>query len=253
MFSSEPAERKQYNEKLFTIVAPRYDVATRLLSFGQDVRWKRTLIDSLPALSAPHCLDIACGSGDLTVALADKYPRGHVLGVDLTAAMVARARQKHSRRNVEFRVEDMCALQSVASSSVDIVTGGYALRNAQELPRMLYEVGRVLKEGGTAAFLEFSNADCPVKRSFHQVALNGWGGFCGLMLHGRPAVYRYIPRTLRTFPNRRELTKLMSGADLEATRFETFMFGMIEISFWRKSAPYTQAARPRSEPPEYRG
>ena len=74
-------KKKYYNEKLFSEVAPRYDFITRVLSFG-DVAWKRALISSLPSYESPVCVDLACGTGDISFLLADKYgvaasPNGH--------------------------------------------------------------------------------------------------------------------------------------------------------------------------------
>jgi ubiquinone/menaquinone biosynthesis methyltransferase len=235
---TRPDERKRYNERLFTTVAPKYDSATRMLSFGRDAIWKRALIDSLPPMPSPLCLDVACGSGDLTAALAEKYAGGRIVGIDLTPAMIDRARSRNHQANVEFRVEDMCSLAPIATESIDIVTGGYALRNAQELPRLLHELARVLKPGGAAAFLEFANADNAVRRSIHRTALNLWGGVCGLVLHGDPEVYRYIPRTLKTFPSRSALIGLMNSVGIEPQGFQTYFTGVIEISLWRKPAPY---------------
>ena len=227
-------KRKRYNAELFTIVAPKYDFATRLLSFGQDARWKRRLIDGLPAVAAPRCLDIACGSGDLSSALGRRYRDGRVLGVDLTPGMIERARDRNAAANVEYLISDMCRLDAVPSGTIDIVTGGYALRNAQDLNRMLEEVSRVLKFGGFAAFLEFCNAENHALRVAHQICLHAWGGFCGLVLHGSPDVYRYIPRTLKLFPTSVRMSRLMSAVGIEHVESRFFFMGMMEISLWRK-------------------
>src|SRR5579863_2004131 len=144
----EDAEKKKYyNERLFSEVAPRYDFITRVLSFGRDAAWKRALVSLLPSHESPLCLDLACGTGDITFLLAGKYPRGRVIGVDITEPMLAIARYHNTHPNVSFVNQDMGSLE-IVSQSVDIVTGGYALRNAPDLGTAIGEICRVLKPCG---------------------------------------------------------------------------------------------------------
>lgn len=147
--------KKYYNEKVFSEIAPRYDFITRALSFWRDASWKRDLIEGLPFKHDPVCVDIACGTGDIAFLLADKYSNGQVLGVDVTESMLSIARKHNSYPNVTFVRQDMCQLQ-LPSNSVDIISGGYALRNAPDLNIVIKEIHRVLKPGGFAAFLDFS-------------------------------------------------------------------------------------------------
>src|SRR5690349_15601653 len=87
-----PDSKRDYNAGLFTRVAREYDAATRAMSFGRDQTWKRWLVESLPPLPAPRCVDLACGTGDVTNALANRFRRGEIIGIDLTPAMVEVAR-----------------------------------------------------------------------------------------------------------------------------------------------------------------
>lgn len=233
---SEPLKRRDYNQRLFTVVAPKYDIATRLLSFGQDSRWKRILIENLPSMEAPRCLDIACGSGDLSLELALRFPRGYVVGIDLTPAMIERARERNSYSNVEFAIEDMCHMGLIATESIDIVTGGYALRNAQNLDELLGEIRRVLRPGGAAAFLEFSKAHNKLMRFAHRLILETWAALCGIVLHGSADVYRYIPKTLRGFPESDQLRHRIESYGFDHIRSFRFSCGILELTFWQKRA-----------------
>lgn len=226
-------------EEVFRIVAPEYDRATRLLSWGQDARWKKLLIESLPVMKAPRCLDLACGSGDLAEALAKKYPKGEILGVDLTPGMIERARARTALGNLSYAVMDMCDLTGIPTGCIDIVTGGYALRNAQNLPMMLSEVSRVLKPNGYAAFLEFCNAESSGRRRLHRMALHTWGSLVGLWLHRDADVYRYIPRSLQRFPRDSELSRLMGDVCLGQRWSRSFMLGLMEVSLWQKEGQHT--------------
>src|SRR5580692_11947240 len=152
----EDAEKKKYyNEKLFSEVAPRYDFITRVLSFGRDATWKRALISSLPPYESPACGDLACGTGDISFLLANKYARGRIAGLDITEPMLDIARDRNTHPNISFAKQDMGSL-AIVSESVDIVTGGYALRNAPNLGTTIDEISRVLRPRGVAAFLDFS-------------------------------------------------------------------------------------------------
>ncbi len=116
---SDPTRKRAYNRRLFTVVAPRYDLVTRILSFGRDRAWKRYLVANLPAAGMsrgrddtpsvsgsvresrtpaapekPLVLDLACGTGDLTFALAQRYPHAEVVGLDLNPEMLAIARRR---------------------------------------------------------------------------------------------------------------------------------------------------------------
>ncbi len=105
------AERKRtYNERHFAEAAPRYDVATRMMSLGRDAAWKRALVGALPDLPSPVCVDLACGTGDVAFLLAGRYPGGVVTGVDLSAPMLAIARERNRFANVRFEQGDLCGL-----------------------------------------------------------------------------------------------------------------------------------------------
>ena len=147
--------KKYYTERNFSEVAPRYDCITRVLSFRRDAAWKRTLISLLPSQESPVCVDLACGTGDIAFLLAGKYPRGRIVGVDIAEPMLDIARHRNTHPNVSFANQDMGSLD-IVSESVDIVTGGYALRNAPDLGTAIDEISRVLKPCGVAAFLDFS-------------------------------------------------------------------------------------------------
>jgi len=233
-FLRTPDAKREYNELLFAEVARRYDLVTRALSLGRDQAWKRALLDSLPAGpaapagAAPVCIDLACGTGDVTFALARRYPRGTVCGVDLTPEMLAIARERNSCANVRLELGDMHRLP-FPSASVDIVTGSYALRNAPSLGVALAEVRRVLRPGGTAAFLDFSKSPHWLSQRLTYWVLCVWGGFWGLVLHRQPAVYAYIATSLWHFPDRVALRQELARAGLAEVSSRRFYLGTLEM------------------------
>lgn len=222
-----PDRKRELNEVLFSEIAASYDRVNTLLSFGRDRAWKRDLIGSLPSLDRPRCLDIACGTGDLCELLAAKYPQAEIVGLDLTEAMLNIARTRVQDPRVTFRAGDMCRMD-FADASFDVVTGGYALRNAPDLKQALAQIRRVLKPGGTAAFLDFSKPPSKVLQTLENLALRCWGGLFGLLLHGNPEVYSYIAASLRQFPARAAFHQLLEESGFTGIESRRFSFGVIE-------------------------
>ncbi len=123
---ASPAKKQLYVNQMFATIAPRYDLVTTLMSYGQDKRWKRKLVAMADVHPYHQVLDLACGTGDITFLLARQLDiRGKAIGVDITPEMVERARGKalHEPR-VHFETGDICQL-SYADASFDRITVGY--------------------------------------------------------------------------------------------------------------------------------
>ena len=223
-----PDTKRRYNEALFEEVAPRYDFVTRALSLGRDAAWKRMMVAALPAPAKPVCVDLASGTGDIAFLLARRYPDGEIIATDLTPAMLELARKNNPPSNVRFVQCDMCAT-GLPDASADIVTGSYALRNAPHLGSALAEIRRILKPGGTAAFLDFSKPASQFGQRMTHALLKTWGGFWGLLLHGNPEVYAYIAESLKHFPDRTELRKMLAEEGFTNILSQTFYFGIVEL------------------------
>lgn len=228
--------KRHFNACHFTESAPRYDIATRGLSLGQDASWKRALIASLPEMEKPVCLDLACGTGDVAFQLADRYRKATVHAIDLTPAMIELAKRRDIGRRISFAVGDMSRLE-FPDSSIDLVTGSYAIRNAPDLAEALREIHRVLKPGGTAAFLDFSKPRGAVAQAFQYHLLRWWGGFWGLALHGNPRIHGYISASLRDFPDEDCLAGIFETLHFTREQSRPFFGGMMRLHVLRKNDP----------------
>lgn len=232
---ANPQSKRQYNKELFRVVAPVYDRVTRLLSWGQDARWKRLMASRFPT-SADIALDIACGTGDIIALLRENYVSAGIIGLDLTLPMLHGASQRfssHGDRLPLFYCADMCAT-GLPDHSIDLVTGSYALRNAPDLSTALAEIHRVLKPGGTALFLDFSKSPHPILSRIQLFVLQFWGSLWGLVMHRKGSVYGYIAQSLRTFPDRAALKHLLTTHGFEVTETTTFFTGIIQLIVCRK-------------------
>ena len=222
-----------FNRQMFSTIAPRYDFITRALSFGRDTSWKNRLVNDLPDKKNAHCLDIACGTGDITFRLAAKYPAGHIVGLDVTEPMIDYARERNTFSNITFTLQDMCRT-NFADASFDIVTGGYALRNAPNLEEALIEIRRVMKPGATAAFLDFSKPPNHFLQKTKGLLLKIWGGFWGILLHRNPQLYTYIAKSLKQYPDRNALKQLITKLGFTNIRSRKHFLGFAETITFQK-------------------
>jgi ubiquinone/menaquinone biosynthesis methyltransferase len=235
-----PERKKYYNERVFSEIAPRYDFITGVLSFGRDAAWKRALISLLPSHESPVCVDLACGTGDISFLLAGKYARGRIAGLDITELMLDIARHRNTHPNVSFVNQDMGSLE-IVSESVDIITGGYALRNAPNLETVIDEISRVLKPRGVAAFLDFSKPGANIPQKMEYWCLKIWTGLWGVLLHRNHEVYSYIAESLDRFPDRRHLRNMFQQKGFSVIDSRLFFGGITELLVVQKL--------PRSEAP----
>lgn len=222
-----PEAKRRYVRQLFATIAPRYDLITRVLSFGLDQRWKRRLIALAAIGPQTAVVDLACGTGDLSFAAASRG--ASVLGIDLTPRMLllARARNGISDR-VRFAAGDMNALP-LPPRSVDVVTTGYGLRNVPDLPRALREVHRVLRPGGRLCSLDFNRPENRIVRAVYLGYLTVVGSLLGWALHGDPDTYRYIPASIRRYPGAGGVVQLMQAAGFHDVRHVRVLGGLMAI------------------------
>jgi len=228
--------KKYYTEQNFSEVAPRYDFITRVLSFGRDAAWKRNLISLLPYHESPVCVDLACGTGDIAFLLARKYPQSRIIGVDITEPMLDIAHRRNVHPNVSFANQDMASL-AIVSESADVVTGGYALRNAPDLGTAIDEISRVLKPGGVAAFLDFSKPGGKIPQQVEYWGLKVWTGLWGTILHRNHEVYGYIAESLQRFPDRRQLRDIFCDKGFSLVDSRLFLGGITELLVVQKLPP----------------
>ncbi|MBN2163246.1 MAG: ubiquinone/menaquinone biosynthesis methyltransferase [Pontiellaceae bacterium] len=232
-YINAPESKQTFNRNLFAEVAPKYDFITKALSFGRDAAWKRIMLDLLPKDNAPACVDLACGTGDITRMLADRYPGGKITGLDLTPEMLAIARTRTDSATIAYKEGSMAALP-FETAGTDIVTGGYALRNAPDLNQTIDEITRILRPGGYAAFLDFSKPQNGAGQAVGHFLLKFWGGFWGLMLHGNPDVYGYIADSLKLYPGRTALRRRFEERGFSHQAGRRFFGGLLEAVVFRK-------------------
>jgi demethylmenaquinone methyltransferase/2-methoxy-6-polyprenyl-1,4-benzoquinol methylase len=233
-----PEGKRRYVRRLFARIADRYDLITRVLSYGQDRRWKRRLVRLAAAKAGSRALDLATGTGDIAFALADEG--ADVIGLDVTLRMIELARAKtrgsasaSGRPAPRFLVGDMIALP-FPTATFDVVTTGYGLRNVPDLQAAVDEIGRVLKPGGCVVSLDFNRPQNGVLRAAYLAYLSITGGALGWLLHRDPDTYRYIPASIRTYPGAEAVTRLMAAHGFAAARHYPVLGGLMAIHYGRR-------------------
>ena len=219
----------------FGRVAHRYDLANHLLSFNIDRYWRaHTVRRAREILARPEArvLDICCGTGDLVLALA-KQGRP-VLGSDFCHPMLLAAHAKIARRRAPAQLFESDALAlPVRDASLDLITVAFGFRNLANYESGLIEMRRVLRPGGMAAILEFSqppNAAFAALYNFYSRRVLPWIG--GLISGSRDA-YTYLPESVRKFPTAPQLAAMMRNAGFADVSFEYLTGGIVALHIGR--------------------
>ncbi len=223
--------KRRYVRRLFATIADRYDLITRLLSYGQDGRWKRRLAAMADPGAGTRALDLATGTGDIAFLLHDRAAR--TVGLDLTPGMIRLARAKRTTSVPAFLVGDMMTLP-FGSGSFDLVTTGYGLRNVPDLTQAIDEIYRVLDRGGRLLSLDFNRPESLVVREAYLAYLHVVGGAVGWALHRDPDTYRYIPASIRRYPGAAGVADLLRARGFSLVSAHPVLGGLMTIHDARK-------------------
>ena len=220
-----PENKRRHVARLFATIADRYDLITRVLSYGQDRRWKARLIREARIAADDVVLDLACGTGDLARLAAAAGAR-RVFGLDLTPRMLVLARSREA--GTRYAAGDMGALP-LRANAVDVVTTGYGLRNVPDLDVAIREVARVLRPGGRFLSLDFNRPESRVLRGCFLSYLTIVGSLLGWLLHGDPDTYRYIPASIRRYPGAEGVAARLSAHGFTSVRVVPILFGLMTL------------------------
>ncbi len=219
--------------RMFDRIAGRYDLLNRLLSGRRDVYWRSRLADRLPEGEDLRVLDLATGTADVLLALAER-PRklGRGIGVDMARAMLALGREKVARRHEERRLHlvrgDAMAIP-LDDGRVDAVTMAFGIRNVTNLDRALGEMRRVLRPGGRALVLEFSLPATGWVRAGYLWYLRHVLPRLGALISGDSHAYRYLNQTIETFPYGEAFVLRMRRAGFVAVKAYPMTLGIVTL------------------------
>ncbi|MBX3185231.1 MAG: bifunctional demethylmenaquinone methyltransferase/2-methoxy-6-polyprenyl-1,4-benzoquinol methylase UbiE [Polyangiaceae bacterium] len=215
---------------MFDRIAHRYDLLNRLISLGIDQGWRNKTVAALALREEAQVLDLATGTADLAILVAETHPTVEVVGVDPSLQMLEVGRQKVRARELGGRIrlcEGRAEELHFGDEQFDAVCMAFGIRNAEDRPRALREIARVTKPGGRVAILELSEPRGvlgPLARfHVHQVVPR-----LGALLSGAKE-YRYLERSIASFPPAEEFRAVMENSDLKVLEVVPLTFGVCHL------------------------
>jgi demethylmenaquinone methyltransferase/2-methoxy-6-polyprenyl-1,4-benzoquinol methylase len=223
---------------MFAGIAARYDLLNHLLSGNVDKLWRRTVARTLePVLvEGSRVLDVACGTGDLSLVLA-RAGSAQLVGLDFCRPMLEIARRKAGAesRAIPFVEGDALRLP-FADETFDAVTIAFGLRNLAGVAEGLGELRRVLRAGGRCAVLEFSSPVVPGFRALFRFYFARVLPRIGGLVSGSRGAYEYLPDSVSRFPDQKRLAELMSGAGFENVSYRNLTGGIAALHTGTRAA-----------------
>jgi demethylmenaquinone methyltransferase / 2-methoxy-6-polyprenyl-1,4-benzoquinol methylase len=222
---------------LFAAIARRYDLINDLQSFGLHRLWKRRVVQLAQIKPGDRALDLCCGTGDISFALAQRG--AETTGLDFSPQMleVAESRQQRNSqsaiRNLKFIQGDAQQLP-FPENSFDIVTVGYGLRNLTSWERGLDEMFRVAKPGARLIVLDFGKPANALWRAVYFAHLKMSVPLIGLLFCGNASAYAYILESLKHYPAQLAVAEKMRGLKLANVRVINLLGGAMAINYGEK-------------------
>ena len=226
-------QRAAYVQTMFGRIARRYDLLNRVMTAGQDIRWRRELIERLNLSPNALVLDAGSGTGDLALEIKQRYPDAMVVASDFTFEMVLVGKQRPDAGSVHWVIADAMYLP-FASESADVVVSGFLLRNVPDVPQTLAEQYRTLKPGGCVGSIDTSPPPDNWLKPFLQFHLHTVIPFLGGLIAGDAEAYTYLPDSTEQFLTAEKLAAAFEKAGFRAVGFLRRMFGTIGIHWGHK-------------------
>lgn len=230
--------RAEYVQAMFDRIAGRYDLINRIISGGQDLRWRRFAVEMAALPAGGRLLDIATGTGDMAFEALKKAPAAAVHGADFALGMMGVGKRRGVYgATVRWTGADALRLP-YADESFDAVVSGYLMRNVADIPRALGEQWRVLKPGGRIVILDTSPPPDNLLKPLIRLHLQYGIPLVGRLIGGAAAgdAYRYLPESTASFKTAGELAQLVVAAGFGDVRCKMFMFGTMAV-LWGMKPP----------------
>ena len=242
---NQETDKAEQVEEMFDNIAPSYDFMNHAMTFGLDRVWRNKAI-SLLKTDLPHSadlqlLDVACGTGDITFALADRLKPCKVTGIDLSPGMLREAEQKLQsdkfaafRESVTFQEAD-CLKLPFNDDSFDAVTVAYGVRNFENLLAGYQEMRRVLKPGGIICVIELCEPKNWIVNAGYHVYSRGIIPLIGKLVSGDRKAYAYLLESIKSCPSRDNMLALMREAGFHETKYKVLFPGTVAVYLAKKA------------------
>jgi demethylmenaquinone methyltransferase/2-methoxy-6-polyprenyl-1,4-benzoquinol methylase len=227
-------ERSQYVQRMFGRIADRYDLMNRVMTFGQDSRWRREVIALADLKQGGALLDLGSGTGDLVRESLKVNPASQAVAADFTEEMMQIGRSRHPDSNkIDWLASDALHLP-FPDESFDAVVSAFLLRNVADLRQALVEQYRVLKPGGRLVCLDTTPPKKNILSPFIDFHLHVVIPLLGKWITGEASAYQYLPETTAKFLAAERLADRFQETGLQQVSFKLRMFGTIAIHWGLK-------------------
>jgi demethylmenaquinone methyltransferase / 2-methoxy-6-polyprenyl-1,4-benzoquinol methylase len=231
-------EHAQNVREMFGSISQRYDLLNRIMTFGQDVLWRKEVIRRANLFSGARLLDIGAGTGDLVFEAKKAQPRIFAAAADFTIPMmkVGMRREKNElskSSRISWISADALDLP-YEDASFDSIVSGFLLRNVTDIKRAIQEQVRVLRPGGSLVALDTTRPPHSVLTPFFKLYLHGIIPTIGRLLSGHPEAYAYLPDTTENFLEAEKLAAHLQEAGLFRVGFSRLLFGAAAIHWGTK-------------------
>ena len=229
------AEKSKYVRRMFSEIAPRYDLLNHVLSLNIDRAWRRAAIRELRIERSPAgtYLDICAGTLDVSAMIASTHPSANIIGADFAEPMLRAGVSKIGDRNIVPVTADALMLP-LRDNSVSGAIVAFGIRNVADLDQGLREINRVLKPGSRFVILEFSTPRSRVVNSAYQLYFNHVLPKIGAIVSGHGTAYTYLPKSVANFPATDALARRMKGAGFANVSWRSFTMGIVAIHIGEK-------------------
>ncbi len=234
MQDSTEAKARQI-QQMFSEIAPRYDLLNRLLSAGVDRGWRVAAVQAALANNPKRILDLACGTGDMSLLLKKLSPGSEVIGGDFAPPMLELAQTKAQKANLSIQFLETDALKlPFPDNRFDAITIAFGFRNFADYDLALSELHRVLARGGRLCILEFPPPPKTGIGNLYRFYFTKVLPLIGGLVSGSPKAYRYLPDSVERFPDPEKLREMMMLEGF-ATDYTLFTAGIAALHIGEKT------------------
>jgi demethylmenaquinone methyltransferase/2-methoxy-6-polyprenyl-1,4-benzoquinol methylase len=223
----EGRERADYVRRMFGRIAGRYDLLNRLMTFGQDRRWRRIVVRMADLPPGGALLDVATGTGDIALEALHQRPDVRAVGVDFTRAMLHIGQARANGNQVGW-VEGNALSLPFPDGAFDAAVSGYLMRNVVDVPGAFREQMRIVRPGGRVVCLD-TTPPRGLTRPLVLLHLRVVIPLLGRFVAGEPAAYTYLPESTEGFKSAEELAAIMREVGLVDVRYRRLAMGAMAI------------------------
>ena len=221
-------EDARHVKDIFTQIADRYDLMNRIMTGGQDIRWRKMLLDQVCLEPGDHLLDIGTGTGDIARLAVEKHDNAICVGSDFTVEMMKVGRHSASGRRVHWVESDALALP-FPDGIFDAVTSGFLVRNVVDLPSSLCEQYRVLRPGGRFVCLDTTRPSSIWLRPLIDFHMHTIIPALGKLISGHWDAYAYLAGSTESFLTAEVLAQKLRDAGFQRVGFQHLMFRTVAL------------------------